>query len=85
LRNFYFKDRGLNSKKGSNWWDKLEPIFSILREKCAFYWLSSTNLTVDEIILKFEGRITQKITISGKSILIDFKIFALGDSGYTLN
>jgi Transposase IS4 len=84
LCNFHFKDRGLNPEKG-NWWDKLEPIFSILREKCIFYWFPSTNLTVDEIMLKFEGRTTQKITIPGKPIPTGFKIFALGDSGYTLN
>jgi Transposase IS4 len=40
---------------------------------------------VDEIMLKFKGRTTQKITISGKPISTGFKIFALGDSGYTLN
>jgi Transposase IS4 len=40
---------------------------------------------VNKIILKFEGRTTQKITIPGKPISIGFKIFALGDSGYTLN
>jgi Transposase IS4 len=85
LRNFYFKDRGLNPEKGSNWWDKLEPIFSILREKCTLYWLPSTNLTMDEIMLKFKGRTIQKITIPGKPISIGFKIFALEDSGYTLN
>jgi hypothetical protein len=36
-------------------------------------------------MLKFEGRITQKITIPGKPILTGFKIFVLGDSGYILN
>jgi Transposase IS4 len=40
---------------------------------------------VDEIMLKFEERTTQKITIPGKPIPIGFKIFALGDSGYTYN
>jgi Transposase IS4 len=40
---------------------------------------------VDEIMLKFEGRTTQKITISGKPIPTGFKIFALEDSGYTCN
>jgi Transposase IS4 len=84
LSNFHFKDRGLNPEK-DNWWEKLEPIFSILRQKCSFYWLPSTNLTVDEIMLKFEGRSTQKITIPGKPIPTGFKIFALGDSGYIYN
>jgi hypothetical protein len=36
-------------------------------------------------MLKFEGRTTQKITIPGKPIPTGFKIFALGDSGYTYN
>jgi len=84
LSNFHFKDRGLNPQKG-NWWDKLDPIFSILRQKCSLYWRPSTNLTVDEIMIKFEGRTTQKITIPGKPIPTGFKLFALGDSGYTLN
>ena len=47
--------------------------------------MSSTNLTIDEVILKFEGRATQKITIPGKSISTGFKIFILGDSGYIYN
>jgi Transposase IS4 len=84
LSNFHFKDRGFKPKK-DNWWDKLEPIFSILRQKCSFYWIPSINLTVNKIMLKFEGRTTQKITISGKPIPTGFKIFALGDSGYIYN
>jgi hypothetical protein len=36
-------------------------------------------------MLKFEKRITQKVIIPGKPIFIGFKIFALDDSGYTLN
>jgi Transposase IS4 len=84
LSNFHFKDRGFNPIQG-NWWDKLEPVFSILRQKCSFYWIPSTNLTINEIMLKFEGRTTQKITIPGKPIPTGFKIFALGDSGYIYN
>jgi hypothetical protein len=36
-------------------------------------------------MLKFKGRTTQKVIIPSKPISIGFKIFALGDSGYTLN
>ncbi len=36
-------------------------------------------------MLKFEERTSQKIIISGKSILTGFKLFALGDSGYIYN
>ena len=82
----YFKDRGKNpSFIGANWWDKLDSIMSILRQKSSFYWILSTNITVDEVMIKFEGRTSQKITIPGKPILIGFKIFALADSGYIFN
>ncbi len=36
-------------------------------------------------MLKFKGRTSQKIIISGKSILTEFKLFTLGDSGYIYN
>ena len=36
-------------------------------------------------MLKIKRRLTQKITISIKSIFTGFKIFALGDFGYTYN
>jgi hypothetical protein len=36
-------------------------------------------------MLKFKGRTIQKITIPSKLIPTGFKIFALGDSGYTYN
>jgi hypothetical protein len=82
----HFKDRGESpSSIGANWWDKLDPIMSILRQKSALYWLPSTNITVDEVMIKFEDRTSQKVTISGKPISTGFKIFALANSGYIFN
>jgi hypothetical protein len=84
LRNIHFKDRGLNPTAGP-WWSKIEPIGSILRQASQKYWRPSTNLTIDEIMVKFEGRSTQKITIPGKPIPTGFKLFDLDDSGYIIN
>ena len=36
-------------------------------------------------MIKFKGRTAQKVTIPYKPISTGFKIFALGDSGYTYN
>ena len=36
-------------------------------------------------MIKFKGRTSQKTTIPDKPIPTGFKIFALGDSGYTYN
>ena len=82
----HFKDRGENpSSIGTNWWDKLDPIMSILCQKSAFYWLPNTNITVDEVMIKFKGRTSQKVTIPDKPIPTGFKIFTLADSGYIFN
>ncbi len=40
---------------------------------------------MNEVMLKFEGRTSQKITISDKPIPTRFKLFALDDSGYIYN
>ena len=82
----YFKDRRENlSFIETNWWNKLDSIMSILRQKSVFYWLSDTNIIVDEVMIKFEDRTLQKVTISDKSIPTGFKIFALADSDYIFN
>ena len=47
--------------------------------------MPSTNLTVNEVMLKFKGRTTEKITIPGKPIPTEFKIFALEDFSYIYN
>ncbi len=63
----------------------MKSIFSILREKSTYYWLLSTNLTVDEVMLKFKERTSQKIIISCKPISTEFKLFALDDFDYIYN
>ena len=57
----------------------------ILYQKSAFYWILSTNVTIDEIMIKFESRTLQKVTIFNMSISIKFKFFTLKDSGYIYN
>ena len=58
---------------------------SILYQKSVLYWILSTNVIIDEIIIKFEDRTLQKVTISDKSILTEFKLFTLSNSGYIYN
>jgi Transposase IS4 len=85
LKFLHFKDRGPTPQKGRPWWEKLDPILPMLRSKCQYYWSPGSNLTVDEVMLKFEGRSSQKTTIPGKPIPVGFKLFALADAGYILN
>jgi hypothetical protein len=80
----HYKDRGENPVKGP-WWEKLDPVVGPLREACQRYWVPGTNLTIDEIMIKFEGRSHGKTTIPGKPIPVGFKLFACGDEGYVWN
>lgn len=61
---------------------KLEYVLSNLRQKCQKYWIPGSRLTVDEIILRYKGRTTQKIQIPGKPIDCGFKLFGLSCGGY---
>jgi hypothetical protein len=78
----HFRDRGPNAVKGESWWLKLGDVLPILRQKYQEYWDIGSHLTVDEIIISFDGRSIQKITIPIKSIPIDLKLQGLRDKGY---
>ena len=67
---------------GESWWLKLGNVLPILRQKCQEYWDIESYLTVDEIIISFDGRSIQKITILVKLIPVGLKLQGLGDKGY---
>ena len=78
----HFRDRGPNAVVGESWWLKLGDVLPILRQKCQEYWDIGSHLTVDEIMISFDGRSIQKITIPAKPIPVGLKLQALGDKGY---
>jgi len=81
----HFKDRGENAVKGEDWWLKLGTAWTTIKAKCPRYWIPGSNLTVDEVMIKFEGRSSQIINIPAKPIPLGFKLEALADRGYILN
>ncbi len=82
MKYLHFRDRGSNAVIGESWWLKLSDILPILRQKCQEYWDIGSHLTVDEIMISFDGRSIQKVTISAKSISIGLKLQGLEDKGY---
>jgi hypothetical protein len=59
---------------GESWWLKLGNVLPILRQKCQEYWDIGSHLIVDEIMISFDGRSIQKITILVKPIPIGLKL-----------
>jgi hypothetical protein len=70
---------------GESWWLKLGNVLPILRQKCQEYWDIGSHLTVDEIMISFDNKSIQKVTILAKPIPIDLKLQALGNKGYIYN
>ena len=82
MKNLHYIDRGPTPISGQPWWMKLDYVLSNLRQKCQKYWIPGSHLTVNEIMLRYKGRTTQKIQIPRKLIDCRFKLFGLSCGGY---
>ena len=51
---------------------------------CKVYWLPKVNIAVDELIVRFKGRVYKIITILNKPIKTGFKVWMIVDIGYIL-
>ena len=72
-------------EKPSQWWHKLEPMSSIAQQRCQECYLPSSNVSIDEMMVKCEGRSAHVLTMKNKPIDQGYKLFALADHGYTYN
>ena len=67
----------------NNWFEKLDPLASTLRERFREFYFPSTNLSYDEMIVSFEGRSIHIQKQPNKPIDYGYKIWALCDYEYT--
>lgn len=66
-----------------NYFDKLEPLLSHVRDMSKKLYTLATNVSVDEMIIRFSGRSAHTVRMKNKPTPEGFKIFSLCDSGYT--
>jgi hypothetical protein len=66
-----------------NYFDKLEPLLSHIRDVSKKFYVPSSNVSVDEMIIRFSGRSTHTVRIKNKPTPEGFKVLSLCDSGYT--
>jgi len=64
------------------WWRKLEPLISTFRANCQAHWIPGSNVSVDEMMIKFYGRLKYTLKMKNKPIKQGFKIWALCEGGY---
>ena len=73
----------VEGRKDSEWWRKLEPLHSILQECFQKLLKPSSNLAVDEMMVRFGGRSKHTYRMPNGPITQGYRIFALCWKGYT--
>jgi len=68
----------------ASWWQKLEPTSSYIQLVSQQYYHPSTNVSVDEMMVRFFGRGQLTIKAPHKPIKQGYKILALCNHGYTV-
>ncbi|CAG8683469.1 421_t:CDS:2, partial [Ambispora gerdemannii] len=66
-----------------NYFDKLEPLLSHIRNVSKHFYMPNSNVSVDEIIIRFSGRSIHTVRMKNKPNPEGFKILSLCDVGYT--
>ena len=69
--------------KKNPYYTKVEPLLSHICDTSKKLYIPSSNVSVDEMMVRFSGRSNHTIRIRGKPTPEGYKIFALCDHGYT--
>ena len=67
----------------SRWFDNLELLNSMVQSQYQKFYLPASNVTGDEMMIRFGGQSHHTYHISSKPIMEGYKIFAFCDKGYT--
>ena len=67
----------------NDYFEKLEPLLSKIRDVSKQLYTPSSNVSVDEMMVRFSGRSIHTIRIKNKPTPEGFKILSLCESGYT--
>lgn len=82
-RYFHVSDPTLPKPSDNEWFFKMEPLSSKLRNAFQQYFVPGTKVSVDEMMIKFFGRSKHTIKIKHKPIKQGYKVWALSYKGYT--
>ena len=65
------------------WYSKLEPLASHINDVSQSIYIPSSNVAVDEMIIRFCGRSAHTFRMKNKPTPEGYKVLALCDAGYT--
>jgi hypothetical protein len=64
------------------WWHKVHIVFNMLRKASKDLYIPSSNISIDEAMVRSHGRSSHTFKAPNKPISQGFKIFVLADHGY---
>ena len=67
---------------GQVWWHKVEPVLRHIRMVSSTYYTPSSNISIDECMVRCEGRSAHTFKMPNKPIPEGYKLFVLADQGY---
>jgi len=65
------------------WIDKIEPIASRVQERFQKHMVPASNISVDEMMIRFTGKSIHTIKMPSKPIPEGYKVLAMAEHGYT--
>ena len=68
----------------SSVFEKVKPWSSHIQDTSAAFWRPSSNISVDEAMVRFTGRSKDIVHLPNKPISVGYKIWVVADSGYFL-
>ena len=84
IKHFFHISETVTSLPQSNRYYKLLPLTRDLETWFQPYFIPATAVAIDEMMVRFVGRSSHTIVISGKPIPLGYKVLALTEKGYTL-
>ncbi|KAG0005724.1 hypothetical protein BGZ80_005403 [Entomortierella chlamydospora] len=67
----------------THWFSKMEPLSSKLAKDFSRYYVPSTDVSIDEMIIRFSGRSAHTVRMKNKPTPEGYKILSLCHAGYT--
>lgn len=83
LKRYFHISDPLISLEQKDWFKKVDPLASILQERYRLFFLPSTKVAIDEMVVRLSGRSHHTLKIRNKPVKEGYKIFALCSHGYT--
>lgn len=82
IKRYFHISPPVESLPRSRFYEKLEPLASLVKESFKRVLLPATPVAVDEMIIRFTGRSKHTIMMRGKPVPVGYNVLALCEAGY---